>query len=61
VFPKIGIAITFIYAADTRVSVVVRRNVNYFNGVWDMRQGFFTLETMRAADPCSVWNGGNVN
>jgi hypothetical protein len=61
VFPKIGIAITFIYAADTRVSVVVRRNVNYFNGVSSLRQGFSTVETMPAADPCSVWNGGNVN
>jgi hypothetical protein len=38
VFPKIGIAITNIYASNTRENIGVRQNVIYFNGVWDMNQ-----------------------
>jgi hypothetical protein len=42
-----SVAITFIYAADVWVSVVVRQNVINLNGVLDMRQGVSTVEITR--------------
>jgi hypothetical protein len=42
-----SVAITFIYAGDVWVSVVVRQNVDYFNGVSYLRQGVSTVEITR--------------